>query len=253
MIPEEILRGVSKSDALSYTLSLGRMTVWEYLVAKGVALDGHFVFSGGGHGDKYINIRDLDTINSLNPIAMQMAWEMHNTEFDAIIGTPHGADTLAVLVAYYYEQFAMCEVSVLKLLSDGDALTWYKDHGTRVQGLRVLQIEDVINSAGSLCCSTNFIQISGGTVVSFCAVCNRRSDKNPGLSTLAKQFNLQQAIALMEIDVVNHAIDKAYSPVGQCPLCAEGIELDTRVGHGAKFLVQIKDKYPNLYKSLKGE
>jgi len=251
MIPEEMLRKVSKADALSYTLSLGCMTVWEYLVAKGVALDGHFVFSGDGHGDKYINVRDLDTITLLVPIAMQMAWEVHDTEFDAVIGTPHGADTLAVLVAYFYEKFTTREISVLKLLSDGDSLVWYKDHGERAKGLRILQIEDVINSAGSLCQSTKFIQDSGGSVISFCAVCNRRSDKNPGLDALAQRFSLQQAIALVEIDVVNHAVDQLQNPSEQCPLCAKGMTLNTRVGHGAKFLVQIEDKYPDLYKKLK--
>jgi orotate phosphoribosyltransferase len=245
------LNELSKYDKKLYQSTIGLGSVWEYLLSSKVAMDGHFVFSNGGHGDRYINIRDLNTIELLSPIAMQTAFYLLEEKIDAIIGTPHGADTLAVLVAYYYSMLTGYPVEVLKLLKDGnDNLIWYKDHGMRVKNAYIFQIEDVVNSAKSLCETANFIKQANGISRGFVTVCNRISDKNPGLSVLMDKLQLDLVIALTEIEVVNYDVDIAYNPQEQCPFCANGIALNKRVGHGIKFLAQIKDKYPQLYTQL---
>jgi len=234
-----------------YNDTISRIGVWDYLESQNVALKGHFVFTGGGHGDVYVNIRDLNTIHLLSPVAMQMAWEIRKFDFNALVGTPHGADTLAVLVAYYYVQFTMKKIEVLKLLKDRDDLTWYKDHGARAKGLKVLQIEDLINTAKSLRETATFICDSDGKLVGFIAVCNRVSDKNPGLDALKKEFGIKCAHALTDVVAANYAMDITKDPRDQCPHCAAGEKLNMRVGHGAKFLAHIKNKYSDLYHKLK--
>lgn len=224
--------------------------VWGYLEAMHVALTGHFVFTGGGHGNAYVNIRDLNDPKLLAPIAMQMAWEMRKYKLDALVGTPHGADTLTVLVAYYYTQFTGHPVQVLKPLKGSEGLRWYKDHGERVVGKRIFQIEDVINSAKSLRETMQFICASHGTLLGFISVCNRISDKNPGLAFLEKELGIIHASALTEIEVVNHAVDLSIDPRDQCPLCAENVLINTRVGHGVKFLEDIKVLYPDFHDQL---
>ena len=163
---------------------------------------------------------------------------------------PHGADTLAVLVAYYYTLFTENDVEVLKPLKSEGGLVWYKDHGTRVKGARTLQIEDVINSAGSLIETAQFIGQSHGVLLLIYAVCNRRSDKNPGLFKLSEKFGAK-VFALTEVDAANYSVNVPLDIIGQCPLCRDGVPIDTRVGHGAKFLAQIEDVYPNLYNKLR--
>ncbi len=249
-IDKKSLTALSERDRQLYNRTLGKMDVWQYLESCGVALEGHFVFSGGGHGNVYINIRDLKTITLLSPVAMQIAWDVRQIEFDVIIGTPHGADTLAVLVAYYYTLFAEKNVEVLKPLKSDSGLVWYKDHGTRVKGARTLQIEDVINSAGSLIETAQFIGQSHGVLLLIYAVCNRRSDKNPGLFKLSEKFGAK-VFALTEVDAANYSVNVPLDIIGQCPLCRDGVPIDTRVGHGAKFLAQIEDVYPNLYNKLR--
>lgn len=247
------LRGLSCLDVRLYGSTLSKIGVWDYLESQNVALKGHFVFTGGGHGDAYVNIRDLNTIQLLSPVAMQIAWEARKFNFVAVVGTPHGADTLAVLVAYYYAQFTMKKVEVLKPLKKGDELIWYKDHGDRVKGLRTLQIEDLINTAKSLRETAAFIRDSGAQSVGFIAVCNRISDKNPGLEALQKEFGVECAHALTDVVAANYTMDSAKDPRDQCPHCAAGEKINMRVGHGAKFLAQIKGKYPDLHKKLKRE
>jgi len=250
--PDGLAR-LSMWDRQLYYDTIGINGVWDYLESRDVALTGHFVFTGGGHGDAYVNIRDLNTIQLLSPVAMQMAWEARKLNFYAVVGTPHGADTLAVLVAYYYTQFTMKKIEVLKPLKEGDGLVWYKDHSERVKKLRILQIEDLINTAKSLRETAEFIHNSGGDSVGFIAVCNRISDKNPGLTTLQKEFDVECAHVLTDVVAANHAMDITKDPREQCPLCATGERLNTRVGHSKKFLAQIKDTYSDLYKKLRGE
>ncbi len=251
-IDTENLMSLSVRDQQVYRATLNRMSVWDYLVQCGVALDGHFVFTGGGHGNVYVNIRDLNNALVLSPLAMQMAWEVREERIDAIVGTPHGADTLAVLVTYYYTQFTTWTPQILKPLKKGNKLVWYKDHGTRVQGAQILQIEDVVNSAGSLCEAAEFIRDSGGLPLGFFTVCNRLSDKNPGLEALQQKLDVKYAYALTEVKAENYSVDLMKDPSEQCPHCAAGEQINMRVGHGTKFLVQIKGKYPDLYKKLKG-
>ncbi len=243
---------VNRDDRSLYKSTIGKYGVWTYLELSGVALrNDHFVFTKGGHGDVYINIRDLDTVQKLIPVAMQMAWEVRNVSADAVVGTPHGADTLAVLVAYYYSLFARRKITVLKLLNDGNNLKWYKDNHERVRDVNVLQIEDLINTGGSLLDTARFIKESSGNLIGFVAVCNRISDKNPGLDFFAKELDIDCAIALASVEAKNYAVNIDKNPQEQCPLCAEGKKVNLRVGHGSKFLSQIEELYPNLFNQLK--
>ena len=249
-IDDNALGDLAQSDRMLYEDTIKRYGVWGHLVTEKVALQGHFVFSGGGHGNVYINIRDLKTMQQMVPVAMQLAWECREQVYDAIVGTPHGADTLAVLVAYYYTQFTGMSVEVLKPLKTDHGLVWYKDHGERVLGMRILQIEDVINSAGSLRETADFIISWGGRLWGVIAVCNRISEKNPGFAALQKEYHIDFVKALTDVEAVNHTVDIVQHPAEQCVLCQAGVKIDTRVGHGKKFLDQIKEIYPDLYVQL---
>jgi len=252
---EEILPGalayLSTHDRqLYYDTIVAKNGVWGYLESKNVALQGHFVFTGGGHGDAYVNIRDLNTIKLLAPIAMQMAWEVRGIEFGAIVGTPHGADTLAVLVAYFYEQFRMNPIEVLKPLKSENGLVWYKDHGDCAKGAHILQVEDVINTAKSVRETIEFLLKSRSVLVGIATVCNRISERNPGLEVLKKESGARKVIALTDVTVANYSVDISRDPTEQCPQCKNGMKIETRVGHGKKFLVDIEHQYPELHDQL---
>ena len=250
VIDEGFLDRLAQCDRMWYGDTIKRYGVWGHLVTENVALQGHFVFSGGGHGNVYINIRDLKTMQQMVPVAMQLAWECRGQKYDAIVGTPHGADTLAVLVAYYYTQFTGMSVEVLKLLKTVHGLMWYKDHGERVLGKRLLQIEDVINSAGSLRETADHSISWGGRLYGVIAVCNCISEKNPGFTALQNEYHIDFVKALTDVEAVNFAVDISQNPAEKCILCQTGIKIDTRVGHGKKFLAQVQEKYPALYHQL---
>lgn len=239
-----------KNERMLYEDTIGRTGAWEYLEQQMVALSGHFVFTAGGHGDVYINFRDLCTLLQMRPVAMQMAYECRNEDVDTIIGTPHGADSLAVLIAQYWTIFTGRDMRVLKLLKKGDHYVWYKDHGERIVGAKILQVEDVINSAKSVRDTANHILQFGGDLRGVITGCMRLSDKNPGFDVLINDYRLSFARALVEIAAANYAMDVTRDPKEQCPLCRNGIKIDMRVGHGVKFLDQIRELYPDLHRQL---
>lgn len=249
-IDSETLALCGMSEQLLYEATIGKMGVWDYLQQQVVALSGHFVFTAGGHGDTYINFRDLCTVLQMQPVAMHMAYECRNENIDAIVGTPHGADNLTVLIAHYWTIFTKQNLHVLKLLKNGDAYVWYKDHGERAIGKKIMQVEDVINSAKSVQDTADHILQSDGDLRGIIAGCMRLSDKNPGFNVLIDKYHLVFARALIEIEAANYAMDVSRDPREQCPLCANGIKIDMRVGHGVKFLQRIKDTYSDLYEKL---
>lgn len=253
VIDEGALDALGHNDRIWYGGTIKKYGVWGHLVTENVALQGHFVFTSGGHGNVYINIRDLKTIQQMAPVAMQMAWECREQKCDAIVGTPHGADTLAVLVSYYYTQFTDMEIEVLKPLKSDHGLVWYKDHGERVLGMRILQVEDVINTAKSLRETADHIISWGGQLCGVIAVCNRISEKNPGFKALQNEYDIDFVKALADVEAVNFAVDITQDPAEQCTLCQTGICINTRVGHGKKFLEQIRERYPQLWTCLQDQ
>ncbi len=249
-IDEAVLSSCGKGEQALYATTIGVVGVSEYLQQQIVALSGHFVFTAGGHGDVYINFRDLFTAIQIRPIAMQMAYECRKENIEAIVGTPYGADILATLIAHYWTIFTEKNLDILKLVKDGDAYAWYKDHGIRAIGKKIMQVEDVINSSKSVRDTADFILQSNGILYGVIAGCNRLSVKNPGLEALVNKYQLQFAQALLEIEAVNYEMDATRDPRDQCPLCKMGMPIDLRVGHSKKFLEQIRNSYPDLYKQL---
>jgi orotate phosphoribosyltransferase len=250
LVPNDILKWLGDADRDAYkSISLSQ-GVLGYLKKQNVILQGHFVYSGGGHGDTYVNIRDLVTMEQLIPIAIQMAWECREIErIDGFVGTPHGADTLTTLVAYYYYVLTCNKVEVLKLLKPGGRLEWYKDHDQRAIGMCLVQIEDVINSAKGLQETADYILSSDGTLVGIRAVCNRVSAKNPGLKSLHDKYKTDVAV-LCAIEANNYAVSLSDDPSKQCPLCRDGVRMETRYGYGTNFLRKIQDEYPELHRRI---
>lgn len=228
----------------------------EYLKSKGVIIVGdHLVYTKGGHGDVYVNIKGLNAFQ-LIPVSIQMAYEIHISGFKpaAFAGVPYGADILASQVALFYSLFSGEEVLNLKLMKEGgDGFSWYKDNGDYVEGVRIVFIEDVINTGGSLVRCGKFIRDSRPAAISCWVVCDRLSDKNPGLSVLGKEFQVDDAGALLSIEAANYDVPEGTDPREHCPLCAEGRKINTSTGHGKAFLLKMKNTFPDFHAWITGE
>lgn len=231
----------------------GKRGVEKYLKTMGVFKVGdHFVYTKGGHGESYVNIKGLKSVLALLPVSIKMAYQIHLSGFkpDVIVGVPHGADVLASQVAIFYSLFSSCSCLNLKLMKDGEKFVWYKDHGEDARGKVILVIEDVANTGGSLVKCGMFIKNHGCSKFGLFVVCDRLSDKNPGLATLGQSIRADYTETLVSVNAANYTIPEGVNPEEYCPYCKKGIKINTQIGHGEKFLKRIKITFPELYKKL---
>mgnify|MGYP003424440928 FL=1 len=92
-----------------------------------------------------------------------------------------------------------------------------------IAGKKVLAIEDVVTTGGSVRKSIEKAQQAGATVVQASVMMNKDPEKVTE-EAIGVPFN-----ALATMTVASYAEEA-------CPLCASGVPVDTTVGHGKKFL-----------------
>ena len=108
-----------------------------------------------------------------------------------------------------------------KLLDGGQMFTrgyekYIKD------GKRVLVVEDIITTGGSILKSIKAVQESGGNVVGACAMVNKNKDLDPNMFGVL-------------FDTLTDLFVDTYTE-DECPLCKNNVPINTNVGHGKKYL-----------------
>ena len=93
-----------------------------------------------------------------------------------------------------------------------------------VRGRRVLVVEDVVNTGGSLADTIHAVRAAGGTVAGAVALCNRGG-------VTAADLDVPALHSLLELSLDSWAAD-------ECPLCRRGAPVNTSVGKGREFLAR---------------
>jgi orotate phosphoribosyltransferase len=83
-------------------------------------------------------------------------------------------------------------------------------------------VEDVLNTGGSVRQAVAAVRAAGGEVVAVAALCNRGG-------VTAADLGVPAVVALVEL-----SLDSWDAPA--CPLCRDGVPIDTRIGKGREFL-----------------
>ena len=96
-----------------------------------------------------------------------------------------------------------------------------------VKGKRVLVIEDLTTTGGSVMKVVQTVRAAGGNVFEVCVMVNK-DPENVNTKTLGVPFS-----ALGEYPVPTYTSE-------ECPLCAAKVPVNTTVGHGKKFIESIE-------------
>lgn len=111
---------------------------------------------------------------------------------------------------------------------DGDRFVIKRGYDKHIRGKRVLVVEDILTTGGSVRSTVEAVRIIGGTVLGVAALCNR------GTST-AESLDVPKLNQLVTMDL--ETWDGA-----DCPLCRMNIPINTDVGHGKTFLAQTQEE-----------
>jgi orotate phosphoribosyltransferase len=190
------------------------------LLQEVVALmDGHFVLKSRRHSGKYFN-KDaaFPRKGILEAICERMAATVADLEFDFVVSPA----TAGVAYSYGILQYLPDHVQRAYADKDGDGFVVRRGFEKLLQGMHVVVAEDVGTTGGSTRGVIEAVRAAGGTVIAVVLLCNRG-----GLT--AEMLGVPRLENLLVMDIPTWSAE-------ECPLCAEGVPINTEVGHGAEFL-----------------
>ncbi|MCX8063957.1 MAG: orotate phosphoribosyltransferase [Candidatus Hydrogenedentes bacterium] len=170
----------------------------------GALLSGHFKFTSGRHGDKFLQFARIAHYPQITErLCKSLAERFEKFQPDLVVGPATGG----IVLAYEVAKFLSCRTGFLEKDSDG-TMSMKRGFPFR-KGWKVVIVEDITTTGGSVKKCIDHINLRGGLVVGVGAIVNR----NPGKVVFDVPF-----FSLAEISLLS------WSPE-ECPLCAKGLSI----------------------------
>ncbi|MBI2616964.1 phosphoribosyltransferase [Candidatus Gottesmanbacteria bacterium] len=195
----------------------------------GYIKDSHIVYTSGKHGKQYLN---KDAIyphtKEVSKICMEIATRFSGEGIEAVVSPALGGIILSQWTAYHLSILMGCEILGIyteKTPEKNQILT--RGYNELVAGKKVLIVEDITTTGGSVKKVIASVQSAGGVIHAVCVLVNR-NPKEVNELTLGVPF-----FPLAEIEM--DAWDEK-----DCPLCRAHVPINTRVGKGREYLARMK-------------
>lgn len=185
-------------------MQMSESDVREVLTRTGAILHGHFELTSGRHSDTYIQCaRVLEDPLLTNRLAEAMAARVADKEIDVVASPAVGGIVIGFAVA--------CALGVKFIFSEREDGVMAFRRGFAVEpGQRVLIVEDVVTTGGSVAEVADLVLRSGGEVVAVTSLIDRGCGKSFDADLLP--------LLRLEVD--------SMEP-GECPQCKAGIPIDS--------------------------
>lgn len=190
--------------------------VIEILKSCDALLEGHFRYTSGRHGKQYFEkIRIVQEPQFVDELGRMMAAEMDDIRenIDLVCAPAYGAVVFGFATALHMgRKFAF-------LQRDGEAkMSVRSGFSSIVQGSRILLVEDVCTTGGSIVESIDTLNSAGAEVVMIGLIVDRTNGR--------MKFKSPHR-ALLSVDAVSWDIE-------ECPLCRDGIPVTVPGSSGKK-------------------
>ncbi|HEV7732871.1 MAG TPA: phosphoribosyltransferase family protein [Candidatus Binatia bacterium] len=191
----------------------------EILAESGAVLSGiHAVYTSGRHGSAYVN---KDAIyphtERVSELCRLMGEAARPFRPEVVCGPAMGGIILSQWTAHH---LGVLGVYAEKVAAGG--LELRRGYDKVVAGRRVLVVEDILNTGGSLRDAVVAVQAAGGQVVAATALCNRGGVR-------AADVGVTALTSLVDL------VLESWEPA-ECPLCQREVPVNTDVGKGREFL-----------------
>lgn len=208
------------------------MDVLEKLGEIGAVFTGkHFVYASGKHGSGYINMDLMFPNVTLVAELCQQLIQPFEGQFDVIAAPATGGIELGVLSAL------AAGAPGVWADKDGDGGFVFERAGfvAKIKGKRVLVVEDLLTTGGSVEKVAREVEKVGGLVVGISVVCNRGGVTAEGL----------KVPRLRALASINFAAEDPDT----CSLCAANTPIVSNMGHGEAYKKNLPD-YSGGYVTL---
>lgn len=205
--------------------------VLDLLEKVGAFRSGHFVFTHGRHSDSYVNKDALyPYTHDTSKLCKTMAERFAKKDIDVVVGPAIGAAILSQWVAYHLTDMRGQEVYGVYADKDGQGgFILRRGYDQIMKGKRILVVEDLTTTGGSIKKVVETARNAGGTVAGAIAIVNR------GGVTKAQVGNPEEFLSLVTLDLESWEEDG-------CELCKKKIPINTDIGHGREFAASKKAK-----------
>ncbi|MCX6780835.1 MAG: phosphoribosyltransferase family protein [Candidatus Magasanikbacteria bacterium] len=220
----------------------------QILAAHNAVVTGdHFVYTAGDHGPDYVNKNAVTPhVRGTYHLSLLMAEHLRFLEPQIIIGAVAVGAVIADQIAWMYSAQNPDKPEPLALLVDKVPYLARDEHGQLIlnekgepiilerlelkrgynkllAGQRVVVGEDIVNTGATVKEVVRLVREAGGIVVAVVAMVNRGE-------TVAADFG--DGVEFYPLVTVK----MPRFPANVCPLCAEGRQINTTLGHGAAFV-----------------
>jgi orotate phosphoribosyltransferase len=197
-----------------------------------ILLDRHFVYKSGKHGSGYINMDPLfPDVALVSAICAELVRPFAG-EFDTVASPATGGVVLAFAAA---SQAGSDVAAVWADKSEQGFAFERAGFAQHLTGKRVLVVEDLLTTGGSVIGVCREVERHGGTLVGVSAICNRG-----GVTAARLGVPRLEALATVSFEAV---------AAQECPLCAARVPIVEDIGHGAEYKAQHPD-HPGGYVTL---
>jgi orotate phosphoribosyltransferase len=190
----------------------------ELFRASGAFREGHFQLKSGRHGDAYVEkFQVLQDPAATSELCALWAARVRKPEGDPIVDVVAGPTTGGIILAFETARQLGLRSIFAEEVRDADGTTHRAfRRGFRIEpGERVLLVDDILTTGGSLLAMIPAVEALGGEIVA-CVVMVDRSGGRAALTspTTGRTYPLQ---ALWQLDL------PTYEPgAATCPRCAAG-------------------------------
>ncbi len=190
-----------------------------------VVNNSHFVYVSGKHAKSYVN-KDFVYPHTkyISRIAEIIAEKFKDSGAEVVAGPSMGGIIMSQWTAHHLSQLTGREVLSVyteKQPDKGQAFT--RGYDKYVAGKKVLVVEDIVTTGGSVKKVVETVKAAGGEVVAACSMVNKDPEHiNPEFMGVPFEY-----LTVVDMDVWEEA---------DCPLCQEGVPINTQLGHGKQYL-----------------
>lgn len=185
----------------------------------------HFVYASGRHGSAYIN-KDALYVHAdiTSNFCKEMAKRFEDLDIDVVAGPAIGGVILSQWVAFHLAKLKGRQIlSVYSEKTEDGGRTFKRGYGKLLSGKKLLIVEDILTTGGSIKKVVEAARALNGDVVGCIAICNR------GKVTVKEIGGVPRFESLVDIE-----FDSWEEK--ECPLCKKGVPVNTDVGKGREFL-----------------
>lgn len=196
------------------------------LKETGAVLEGHFIGVSGKHLSVYVN-KNLILLHTglASELCEGIAEKAREWGPDVVAAPATGGIALSQWTAYHLSKISGREVLSVytEKIEDIQSLT-KRGYDEIVRGKKVLVVEDIINTGKSIKEVVEAVRAAGGTPVGAVGLLNRNANDGMITELLGVPFK-----SLLVMPLAAYAEDEV-------PDWLKKIPIDTKVGHGAKYL-----------------